>query len=63
MTEHLSDQQIARVEALRASSTILGRRSEGPFKTNSHPDVPDLVDVAEYIIRGIHPHDRYEEKP
>lgn len=62
MTEHLSDQQIARMEALQGGSAMLGRRSEGAFKAVTHPDVVDLIDLAEYVIKGMHPHDRYEEK-
>ena len=60
-TEHLSDQQIARVEALEAASSV-GRRSEGPFKASAPPDVPELVDLAEYILNGTHPMDRYTEE-
>lgn len=61
MTEHLSDQQIARLEALKAASTV-GRTTTGPFGGSTPPDTTDLVDLAEYIIAGTHPHDRYEDK-
>ncbi len=58
--EHLSDQQIARVEALHAARDA-GRKSAGPFGAQTPPDVPELVDLAEYILHGIHPMDRYHE--
>jgi hypothetical protein len=57
-TEHLWDHQIARLEALQAASTI-GSKSGGPFGPRTPPDVPELVDLAEYIIHGTHPMDRY----
>jgi len=63
--EHLSDQQIARVEALHASREV-GRKSAGPFGAQTPPDTTDLVDLAEYILNGTHPMDRYtdeKEKP
>jgi len=60
-TEHLSDQQIARVEALHAAREI-GRKSAGPFGAQTPPDVPELVDLAEYILNGTHPMDRYTEQ-
>jgi len=63
--EHLSDQQIARVEALKVASTI-GRKTTGPFGASTPAETTDLVDLAEYILRGIHPMDRYnteEVKP
>lgn len=61
MTEHLSDQQLARLEALKAASTV-GRTSTGAFGGYKPPDIPEIVDLAEYIIRGIHPMDRYQEE-
>lgn len=60
-TEHLSDQQIARLEALQAASSV-GRKTGGPFGPSTPPDVPELVDLAEYIIAGVHPMDRYTEE-
>jgi hypothetical protein len=63
MTEHLNEEQIARLEALQGASQILGRKSEGAFKAVSYPDIPELVDVAEYIVNGIHPMDRYGDAP
>lgn len=62
MTEHLSNQQIARLEALQSAAPVIGRRSKGPFGPSEPADVSDLVDLAEYIIAGIHPMNRYEEK-
>ena len=59
--EHLSDQQIARVEALRVASTI-GRKTTGPFGGSTPAEASDLVDLAEYILNGTHPMDRYNEK-
>jgi len=63
-TEHtskLSDKQIARVEALQQASSV-GRRSTGPFGATTPPDTTDLVDLAEYILNGTHPMDRYTEE-
>lgn len=63
--EHLSDQQIARVEALMVARDV-GRKTGGPFGPVTPADVPEMVDIAEYIISGTHPMDRYadaEEKP
>ncbi len=62
MTEHLSDQQKARLEALERAAPLIGRRSEGAFKAVEPRDVNDLVDVAEYIIAGVHPMDSYKER-
>lgn len=59
--EHLSDQQIARVEALGAARDT-SRRTGGPFGPVTPVDVPELVDLSEYILRGIHPMDRYADK-
>src|SRR5262245_50200390 len=56
--EHLSDQQIARVEALRAASSI-GTKVASPFGGRTPPDVPELVDLAEYILKGTHPMEHY----
>lgn len=61
MTEHLFPHQIARLEALQAASSV-GRKTAGLLGASTPPDVPELVDLAEYIIAGIHPYDRYEEK-
>lgn len=61
-TEHLSDQQTARLEALQAASTV-GRTTTGAFGGYKPPDIPELVDLAEYIIRGVHPMDRYADTP
>jgi hypothetical protein len=58
--EHLSDQQIARVEALHAGREV-GRKIPSAFGGATPPDVPELVDLAEYILHGIHPMDRYYE--
>jgi hypothetical protein len=57
-TEHLSDKQLARVEALQQASAV-GRKSAGPFGGATPPDTQDLVDLAEYILNGTHPLDRY----
>lgn len=62
MTEHLSDEQNARLEALQAAGTI-GRKTTGAFGGSTPADVPELVDLAEYIIAGTHPIDRYDNAP
>lgn len=59
-TEHLSDQQIARIEALQVASS-LGRKTTGPFGASTPAEITDLVDLAEYILNGTHPMDRYGE--
>ena len=56
--EHLSDQQIARVEALTVAREV-GRKTGGPFGPVTPADVPEMVDIAEYVINGTHPMDRY----
>lgn len=56
--EHLSDQQLARVEALHAAREV-GRTTTGPFGGVRPCEIPELVDLAEYIVAGIHPMDRY----
>ncbi len=61
MTEHLSDQQTARLEALQGAAPLIGRRSDGAFKAVEPRDVNELVDVAEYIIAGVHPMDSYRK--
>jgi hypothetical protein len=61
-TEHLNDQQIARLEAVQSAATVLGRKSDGAFKAVTYPDTADLVDIAEYIVVGIHPLERYAEE-
>ncbi len=58
--DHLSDQQIARLEALQVASS-LGRTTTGAFGGSTPPAIPELVDLAEYIIRGVHPMDRYAD--
>lgn len=60
MTEHLSDQQHARLEALTAAYGV-SRTSTGTFGGSTPPETTDLVDLAEYIVKGIHPLDRYED--
>ena len=60
-TEHLSDKQIARVEALQAASSV-GKKGGGPFANGTPPDTTDLVDLAEYILNGTHPMDRYDKE-
>jgi hypothetical protein len=60
--EHLSDQQIARVEALHASREV-GRRIPSAFGGTTPPDTADLVDLAEYILNGTHPMERYGDAP
>jgi hypothetical protein len=60
-TEHLSDQQLARLEALQAASP-LGRTSSGAFGGSKPCEIPELVDLAEYIVRGAHPMDRYDKE-
>jgi hypothetical protein len=60
-TEHLSDQQIARLEALHAAREV-GRTTTGAFGGAKPPDIPELVDLAEYIIAGVHPMDRYDKE-
>ena len=61
MTEHMSDQQIARLEALQSAAPLVGRKNDGAFKGSDPTDINDLVDVAEYIIDGVHPMTRYYE--
>lgn len=56
--DHLSDQQIARVEALKAARDV-GVTSAGPFGARTPPEIPELVDLSEYILHGTHPLDRY----
>lgn len=58
--EHLSDQQIARAEALGVARDV-GRKTGGPFGPVTPVDVPELVDLAEYILSGTHPMDRYSD--
>lgn len=58
----MNDEQSTRLEALQGASSILGRKSEGAFKAVTHPEIPELVDLAEYVVRGIHPLDRYREE-
>lgn len=60
-TEHLSEQQAARLEALLAAREV-SRTTTGALGGSRPPDVPDLVDLAEYIIHGLHPHDRYSDQ-
>lgn len=60
-TEHLNEEQAARLEALQAASSV-GRTSSGAFGGYKPPDIPEIVDLAEYIIAGIHPMDRYSDK-
>lgn len=62
MTEHLSDQQLARLEALTAAREV-GRTTTGAFGGAKPPEIPELVDLAEYIIKGVHPMDRYADAP
>jgi hypothetical protein len=50
MTEHLSEQQLARMEAVKVASVAADETS-------------DIVDLAEYIINGTHPMDRYGDAP
>lgn len=59
--EHLSDQQIARVEALTVAREVV-RTSSSAFGGTALPEVPELVDVAEYIISGTHPMDSHQER-
>lgn len=53
-------EQKARATALDAARAVLsthlplGKTDLGQFSTN------DLVDVAEYLLRGIHPLDRFD---
>lgn len=57
-TEFLNDEQKARVGALRVAHPFL-RATGGMFGPTTPGAVTDLVDLAEYIVRGLHPHDRY----
>ena len=59
--QYLSEKQLARVEALKVAAPILGRRSDGVFKGSEPVDPGSLADVAEYILSGLHPMDRYNE--
>lgn len=60
-TEHLSDQQIGRIEALQAAAPLVGRKTEGVFKGVEPVEITDLVDLAEYILKGDHPMDRFSD--
>lgn len=62
MTQHLSDQQIARLEALQSAAPLIGRKREGPFGAVEPTEINDLVDLAEYIIAGVHPMASYYER-
>lgn len=57
MSEHLSEKQLARAQALKVAREI---SRTGAFGSVTLPDVPELIDVAEYILRGVHPYDRVE---
>ena len=61
MTEHLSDQQLARLEALKEAGSI-GRTTTGAFGGSKPAEIPELVDLAEYIVAGVHPMDRYSDE-
>lgn len=61
-TEHLSDQQLARLEALQGAAPLVGRKTEGPFKAVEPVEINDLIDVAEYIIDRVHPMTSYYER-
>jgi hypothetical protein len=52
--EHLSDQQIARVEALKQAQPLV-RTTTGAFGGVKPPEINDLVDVAVFILEGKHP--------
>ncbi|MEV8028466.1 hypothetical protein [Cellulosimicrobium funkei] len=58
--EVFTDEQRVRAEALREARGVIAKSG---FFTANEVTVPtnELVDLAEYIIRGTHPLDRYED--
>jgi hypothetical protein len=50
----LSDQQLARIEALKAAQPLV-RTSKGAFGGVEPPELNDLVDLAVFILEGKHP--------
>lgn len=51
---YLSDQQLARVEALKQAQPLV-RTPKGPFGAVEPPELNDLVDLAVFILEGKHP--------
>lgn len=51
-------EQRQRVKALKAGREILGNRG---FASSTGPDVVDVIDLAKYVIEGVHPHDRFPD--
>lgn len=62
--ENLSEEQRARADALFIARDV-SKKTGSPFGPVTPADVPEIVDLAEYVVRGVHPMDRYtdEEKP
>jgi hypothetical protein len=60
-TSTLDETQQTRAEALRIARAVI--ESRGGFTSGLRDDVSaaDLVDLAEYIVEGLHPYDRYPD--
>ena len=59
--EPFTAEQQTRAEALRTARAVLSK-SVG-FATSLDVSLTDVIDLAEYIVRGVHPLDRYAETP
>jgi hypothetical protein len=58
-SEVFTDEQRVRAKALREARTLLVKTGFASGELDA--PASDLVDLAEYIIRGTHPLDRYDE--
>ncbi|OCH80973.1 hypothetical protein [Gordonia sp. UCD-TK1] len=47
---HLSEQQLARVEALKAARDVLASKS---FVSSGAVDPAPLIDIADYVVTGV----------
>lgn len=47
---HLSEQQLARVEALKAAREVLAAKS---FVSSGGVDPSPLIDIADYVVTGV----------
>lgn len=56
----LTVEQLARVQALHEARAVLGKTGFGSTDLDSEPT--DVVDLAEYILSGRHPLDRFTGK-
>lgn len=59
-TSALDETQRARAEALRVARTIIETRTGFSSSLRDDTSAADLVDLAEYVIEGLHPLDRYD---